>query len=65
MKNDALGRLNVEPEDIIIRDEIVFELAQKKNVPIIMLLSGGYQMENAKNISDSINNLHRKFRILG
>jgi histone deacetylase 11 len=65
MKGDRLGCLQVEPKDIITRDEIVFQFAQEKNVPIIMLLSGGYQFENAKNIADSIQNLNKKFKVLG
>ena len=65
MKGDDLGNLRVEPEDIILRDELVFEFAQKLDKPIIMMLSGGYQMANAQNISDSIKNLHEKFQVLG
>jgi histone deacetylase 11 len=65
MKGDQLGNLNVEPEDIILRDEMVFSFAQKLDKPIIMMLSGGYQFSNARNISDSIKNLHEKFQVLG
>jgi hypothetical protein len=33
----------------------------KNNVPICMVLSGGYQKINAKVIADSIKNLYDKF----
>ena len=64
MKGDRLGRLKVEPEDIIKRDEMVFEFAKDLKKPIMMLLSGGYQHSNAKNIAESIGNLQTKFRVL-
>lgn len=64
MIGDHLGNLRVKPEDIILRDEIVFQFAAEMDVPIVMMLSGGYQFSNAKNISDSIKNLHEKFQVL-
>ena len=64
MEGDRLGNLRVKPEDIIKRDEMIFEFAQSNDKPIIMLLSGGYQHENASNIADSINNLQKKFNVL-
>ncbi|KAI2803118.1 Histone deacetylase 11 [Blomia tropicalis] len=42
---------------IIKRDEMVFMFAQHYNIPILMLLSGGYQRSNAQIIADSILNL--------
>ena len=65
MIGDHLGNLKVLPEDIIKRDQKVFEFSRKHDKPIIMLLSGGYQKENAENIADSIKNLHEKFHVLG
>ena len=65
MIGDRLGNLKIRPEDIITRDEMVFNFAKEKDVPIVMVLSGGYQKANAKNIADSIQNLHNLFRILG
>ena len=32
-----------------------------KKIPIVMLLSGGYQLINARIIADSIKNLIKKF----
>lgn len=65
MKGDHLGNLRVEPEDIITRDEMVFDLAKRLDVPITMLLSGGYQYSNAQNIAESISHLHQRHRVLG
>ena len=65
MVGDQVGELSVQPEDIILRDQIVFEFATRMNKPIVMLLSGGFQFSNAKNIADSIKNLQDKFRVLG
>lgn len=43
MKNDPLGDLNISPQGIIKRDELMFEFAYKKyKKPIVMVLSGGY-----------------------
>ena len=62
MKNDPLGNLNISPQGIIKRDELMFEFAyQKYKVPIVMVLSGGYQMGNAPVIADSIENLVNNF----
>ncbi len=36
-------------------------LCLKKKVPVVMLLSGGYQKTNAEIIADSIENMVNKF----
>lgn len=41
------------------------DLALKNNVPVAMLLSGGYQKSNAGVIAESINNLYNKFNHIG
>ncbi|CDW80072.1 UNKNOWN [Stylonychia lemnae] len=62
MMNDPLGRLNITPEGIVQRDELMFQMAVERfKVPIVMILSGGYQMTNAPVIADSIQNLVKKF----
>ena len=53
--------MNLSEDCIIKRDEIMFEYAFYNNIPILMILSGGYQKINAKVISDSIVNLQKKF----
>lgn len=39
------------------RDQIVFQNARTRNIPIMMVTSGGYQKSTARIIADSILNL--------
>ena len=57
LAGDPLGRMNISEQGIIDRDEMVFRKALSKKVPIVMLLSGGYQKENAAVIAKSIENI--------
>lgn len=61
LDNDPLGRLNVNKQAIIERDEIVFKNALQYHIPIIMLLAGGYTKESSDVVSSSIVNLQQKF----
>jgi histone deacetylase 11 len=45
-------------QGIIQRDQIVFRAARQRNIPIVLLTSGGYQRQTARVIADSILNLH-------
>ena len=64
MEGDPLGGLQLTAEGIIARDELMFSLALTRyKVPIVMLLSGGYQLSNAPVIARSINNLVHKFNL--
>ena len=63
MHGDPLGRLNISPQGIVNRDEAVFDECFKAKVPIVMVLSGGYQLSNAPVIADSIRNLISKFNL--
>lgn len=56
--------MNLSEKCIIKRDQLLFELAFQNNIPLIMLLSGGYQKRNAIVIADSIKNLSNKFDII-
>lgn len=50
---------------MVDRDELVFRLAYEiYKVPIVMLLSGGYQQTNAPCIARSVRNLCDKFSLL-
>ncbi|CAL0322543.1 unnamed protein product [Lupinus luteus] len=60
LEGDPLGRLQISPEGVAIRDEKVFRFAREKNIPIIMLTSGGYMKSSARVIADSIVNLSKK-----
>ncbi|CAF1155745.1 unnamed protein product [Didymodactylos carnosus] len=46
---------------VATRDEIVFtNCIKKRQIPIVMCTSGGYQQTNARVIADSLFNLHKK-----
>ncbi len=59
-EKDPLGRLSVSSEGIINRDEFVFDQALSNDIPILMVLSGGYSKESASIIGRSIENIIRK-----
>ena len=63
MHGDPLGNLNISDEGIIKRDELIFHYALNYKIPILMVLSGGYQKRNAPVIADSIQNLFNKFNL--
>ncbi|KAK4745547.1 hypothetical protein SAY87_011859 [Trapa incisa] len=60
LDGDPLGLLKISPSGIAIRDEKVFLFARDRNIPIIMLTSGGYMKSSARIIADSISNLSKK-----
>ena len=57
---DPIGGLNITEQGIIKRDEIVFKVASDNNIPILMLLSGGYHKKSSDIIGKSILNLEQK-----
>ncbi|XP_059610646.1 histone deacetylase 11 [Phlebotomus argentipes] len=60
LDGDPLGALSVSPEGVILRDEEVFKRAIRANIPIVMLLSGGYLRSAASVIANSVLNLSAK-----
>jgi histone deacetylase 11 len=54
---DPLGGLLITEKGIIQRDQIVFENAVDNNIPILMVLSGGYHKKSGEIIAKSIINL--------
>lgn len=60
LEGDRLGHFCITPQGIIRRDQIVFMKARERRIPIVMLLSGGYQKNNARIIADSIINLYEQ-----
>ncbi|CAL5435762.1 unnamed protein product [Camellia sinensis] len=60
LDGDPLGRLKISPDGITARDEKVFRFAHERNVPLLMLTSGGYMKSSARIIADSIVNLSKK-----
>lgn len=59
-KDDPLGQLKISREAIIARDELVFSLCRSNNIPIVMVLSGGYSRASANIIFSAIDNLVTK-----
>jgi histone deacetylase 11 len=57
LKGDMLGGMCITAEGIINRDGFVFSQAIKRDIPILMLLSGGYTRRSAKIIGKSIENI--------
>ena len=57
MVGDPLGQLSISEKGIVMRDETVFQECFAANVPVLMILSGGYQKTNAPVIAESITNL--------
>ncbi|WP_372367149.1 histone deacetylase [Candidatus Uabimicrobium sp. HlEnr_7] len=53
-KKDPLTQIEISAEGILKRDKMVFEFAEKINVPIIMTLSGGYHKDSATIVAESI-----------
>ncbi|CAG8450921.1 7232_t:CDS:2 [Funneliformis caledonium] len=64
LSGDPLGAMDLSAEAILKRDELVFQMALDHGVPIVMLLSGGYQKKNAEIIAESILSLIHKFGLL-
>ncbi|KAI3849619.1 hypothetical protein MKX03_008388 [Papaver bracteatum] len=60
LDGDPLGQLKVSPDGVASRDEKVFRFAKEKNIPLVMLTSGGYMKSSAKVIADSLTNLSKK-----
>lgn len=48
----------ISPQGIVKRDELVFRVVRARQVPILMVTSGGYQKRTARIIADSILNLY-------
>lgn len=61
LEGDPLGNCSISQYGILRRDQLVFELAFKYKIPILMVQSGGYLQENAPCIAASIHNLFKKF----
>ncbi|THU52375.1 hypothetical protein C4D60_Mb10t03340 [Musa balbisiana] len=60
LDGDPLGRLKISPDGVMTRDEKVFTFARERNIPLLMLTSGGYMKSSARVIADSIINLSKK-----
>ena len=59
-RGDRLGLLSVSSEGIIKRDDMVFKFAKDRNIPVLMLLSGGYSKKSSGIIGKSLVNIIKK-----
>ncbi|MCA9800396.1 MAG: histone deacetylase [Cyanobacteria bacterium HKST-UBA02] len=48
LSSDPLSRFQIEPEDMVRRDFHVVSTAREKNIPLAMVLAGGYSSESAR-----------------
>lgn len=62
---DPLGNLQLTKECHIKRDDYIIGLAIRKKIPVVMVLSGGYQKSNAEVIAASLKNLYNKYNFTG
>ncbi len=53
-EGDALGGLNVKAEHILERDLFVVDQLRQRDIPVAMLLSGGYSGESYKHVFASV-----------
>ncbi len=53
-EKDHLGQMSISENGIIERDMFVFAQALQRNIPIVMVLSGGYTKESAGIIAQSL-----------
>lgn len=51
---------NQHLQGIIERDRLVFSHVRSRNIPIMMVTSGGYQRSTARIIADSVLNLKKQ-----
>ncbi len=63
-EHDPIGGYNVTKEGIIERDRFVFEQALSNNIPIVMMLAGGYHDDSAQIVGESIENILSEFDLL-
>jgi histone deacetylase 11 len=59
-REDPLGSMNISQEGIVDRDAFVFSIAKSHDIPICMVLSGGYTQKSAEIIAESLKNIIAK-----
>lgn len=62
---DRLGKMRIAERTVYARDEFVFEEAFRREIPIVMLLSGGYSSRSPNLIAGSIMHVLRKHMGVG
>lgn len=59
-ENDPIGRMSISRNGIIERDFFLFSQARLRNIPILMVLSGGYSDEGSAIVGESIEKILRE-----
>lgn len=62
-EGDRLGNMQLSEEGLILRDQMVFEAAFARNIPIMMVLSGGYSRQSGLIIGRSIHNVMERISV--
>lgn len=64
LEGDPLGGIAVSAAGVVKRDELVFDAARSRDIPIVMTLSGGYTPRSAPTVVESLRNLDSKYGFL-
>jgi histone deacetylase 11 len=57
LHGDSVGYLDVSLDGLRQRDEMVAQMCKNKNIPLAVVLSGGYKQEYFFEVSNSIANM--------
>ncbi|XP_042147844.1 histone deacetylase 11 [Ixodes scapularis] len=60
LDGDVLGRLSISDQGVVRRDALVFRQVRTRDIPLVMVTSGGYQRRSARVIAESILHLCKK-----
>lgn len=54
LDGDEVGLLSLSPDDVVERDLFVIGELRRRNIPVVMLLSGGYSPQSYRVIAESV-----------
>lgn len=60
-EGDALGHLRIPAADVLARDLFVIDQLRTRNIPVVMLLSGGYSRESYRLVANTVVELLRRY----
>jgi len=61
-EEDTLGGIGLSDSDVLTRDLYVVEQLRGRDIPVVMLLSGGYSRESYRLVANTaVELLRRKF----
>src|SRR5205823_7291319 len=53
-EGDALGRLSLTAADVLARDLYVIDQLRSRDIPVVVLLSGGYSRESYRLVANTV-----------